>query len=141
TWFHPRMPWDVWLIFLVLGVFIPWRGRVRLRELLSKPVVRSSERLSLYASTIAFQWCAAAIAAWRAWAHGFNVEQLGLAARGNRWETIFVAVAGAIVIAALQWLNLRRMGRLSRASGDFRALAERILPQSASETLLFSGLA
>src|SRR5262249_57151581 len=30
---------------------------------------------------------------------------------------------------------------LSRASGDFRALAERILPQSASETLLFSGLA
>ena len=50
------MPWDVWLIFFVLGVVVPWRGRVRLRELLAKPQVEARERIALYASTIVFQW-------------------------------------------------------------------------------------
>ena len=30
------MPWDIWLIFFLLGVIVPWRGRYRLRELLSE---------------------------------------------------------------------------------------------------------
>ena len=134
------MPWDVWLIFLVLGVLIPWRGRMRLQELLAKPTVGAGERLSLYASTIAFQWIAAAIAAWRAWAHGFSREQLGLLAP-ERWKIIIVAAVGAAIIAALQWLNLRRMGRLAEKLGELRALAERILPQSTRERLVFCGLA
>jgi uncharacterized protein len=134
------MPWDVWLIFLVLGVFVPWRGRVRLRELLAKSSVNTRERLSLYASTIAFQWSAAVIAAWRAWAHRFSREQLGLIVN-NRREIAVIAVAGAALIATLQWFNLRRMGRLTAKLGDLRALAERILPQSPKERLLFSSLA
>ena len=134
------MPWDVWLILLVLGVFVPWRGRMRLRELLAKPVVASSERLSLYASTIAFQWSAAAIAAWRAWARGLSREQLGLTATTG-WELTVIALAGAGIIAALQWLNLRRMGRLTEKLAELHALAERILPHSSRERLLFSALA
>ena len=67
--FSFRMPWDFWLIFFVLGVVLPWRGYTRLQVLLAKPKVDSRERLSLYAFTIAFQWVAAGIVAWRAWAH------------------------------------------------------------------------
>src|SRR5690242_14115416 len=81
------MPWDIVLIFLVLGVVVPWRGRARLKQLLAKPRVESSERLALYASTIAFQWVATAIAAWRAWAHGFSYAQLGL----TRVDPVFMA--------------------------------------------------
>src|SRR5438874_1867055 len=54
------MPWDIWLIFLVLGAVLPWRGRARMKELLAMPRVSTMERLSLYASTIAFQCLAVA---------------------------------------------------------------------------------
>jgi uncharacterized protein len=134
------MPWDAWLIFLVLAVFVPWRGRVRLRELLAKPSVDAKQRLSLYASTMAFQWTAAAIAAWRAWAHQFSKEQLGLIVNNGR-QIAVAAVAGAAIIATLQWFNLRRMARLTAKLADMRALAERILPQSPRERALFSALA
>ena len=55
------MPWDILLIFFVLGVIVPWRGRARLKQLLAKPSVEPAERLSLYGSTIAFQWVAAPV--------------------------------------------------------------------------------
>jgi membrane protease YdiL (CAAX protease family) len=135
------MPWDIWLIFLVLGVLIPWRGRVRLRQLLAKPVVTSAERLSLYRSTIAFQWIAVGIAAWRAWAHGFTLQQLGLVFRRPALLT-GVAILGGAVLAALHWVNLRRMGRISsKARESFQRMAERILPRSRSETATFLALA
>jgi membrane protease YdiL (CAAX protease family) len=135
------MSWDVWLIFFVLGVVVPWRGRVRLRELMAKPHVGAAERVSLYVSTIVFQWLAAGVAAWRAWAHGFSAAQLGLATRG-RWTIAIVAVVGASLLATLQWFNLRRMGRTGRKTPQFvRALAERILPQSPVEMFPFLALA
>jgi membrane protease YdiL (CAAX protease family) len=135
------MPWDIWLIFLVLGVLIPWRGRVRLRQLLAKPVVTSAERLSLYRSTIAFQWIAVGIAAWRAWAQGFTLQQLGLVFRRPALLT-GVAILGGAVLAALHWVNLRRMGRISsKARESFQRMAERILPRSRSETATFLALA
>jgi len=135
------MPWDVWLIFLVLGVVVPWRGRVRLRQLLAKPSVGAAERISLYVSTIAFQWLAAGVAGWRAWAHGFHAAELGLV-MNNRWTIALVSIVGAAVIATLQWLNLRRIGRLgARAPELLKALAERILPQSILEMPSFFGLA
>ena len=135
------MPWDVWLIFFVLGVVVPWRGRLRLRALLAKPDVGSAQRISLYASTIAFQWVAVGVAAWRAWAHGFGVGQLGLAT--NRPLTVIIAaILGAAALATLQWFNLRRMGRApDRIRGPLKALAERILPQSSRERIPFFALA
>jgi uncharacterized protein len=103
--------------------------------------VERAERLSLYASTIAFQWLAAAVAAWRAWAHGFTATQLGFAMPG-RFRLLVITVLGAALIVPLQWLNLRRMGRsTSPLRRPLQALAERILPQSTMELIPFLALA
>ena len=140
TCFHPRVSWDILLIFFVLGVIVPWRGRKRLQQLLAKPRVDASERLSLYWSTIAFQWIAAAFVAWRARVHGLTAQQLGFV-KPPVW-LIVVTVCGAMLIVSLQWLNLRRMGRsASSLRGPLLALAERILPQSSRELVLFLVLA
>jgi membrane protease YdiL (CAAX protease family) len=135
------MPWDIWLIFFVLGVILPWRGRVRMKRLLAMPHVSATERLALYASTIAFQWFAVAVVAWRAWAHGFTATQLGLTVP-DRTRILVASIVGGAAIAALQWLNLRRVGKLPlEARGPLQALAERILPQSTVEMLPYLALA
>src|SRR6266705_2749105 len=135
------MPWDIWLIFFVLGVILPWRGRVRMKKLLALPHISTMERLTLYASTIAFQWFAVAVVAWRAWAHGFAASQLGLTMH-DRTRILAASIAGAATIASLQWLNLRRVGRIPvKARGSIQALAERILPQSKVELLPYIALA
>jgi membrane protease YdiL (CAAX protease family) len=135
------MPWDIWLIFLVLGLILPWRGRVRMKKLLAMPHVSSTERLVLYASTIAFQWFAVALVAWRAWAHGFTASQLGLTIHGRN-RILVASLVGAATIAALQWLNLRRVGKIPVESrGSLQAIAERVLPQSALELLPYLALA
>jgi len=55
------MPWDIWVIFLVLGLILPWRGQQRMKKLLAMPRLSTVERVTLYASTMAFQWCAEAL--------------------------------------------------------------------------------
>src|SRR6266850_2861962 len=135
------MSWDIALIFFVLGVILPWRGRARLKKLLAMPRVGTMERLVLYASTIAFQWLAVAVVAWRAWAHGYTAQELGLAIH-DKTKILLASLVGAATIALLQWLNLRRMGRLpAKARGPLQAIAERILPQSTIELLPFLALA
>ena len=135
------MPWDIWLIFFVLGVILPWRGRARIKKLLALPHVTTAERLALYASTIAFQWVAVAVAGWRAWAHGFTSRELGLVIN-DPVKIGAIGVLGAASIAGLQWLNLRRMGRSSSPlRTPLQALAERILPQSRLELIPFFALA
>jgi membrane protease YdiL (CAAX protease family) len=135
------MSWDIGLIFFVLAVIIPWRGRLRLKKLLALPQVGSVQRIALYASTIAFQWLAVAVVAWRAWIHGYTAVELGLTMAG-RSRILIASVVGAMTIATLQWLNLRRMGRIPVASrGSIQAIAERILPQSPLELLPFLALA
>jgi membrane protease YdiL (CAAX protease family) len=135
------MPWDFWLIFFVLGVILPWRGRIRIKKLLAMPHVSTMERLILYASTIAFQWLAVAVVAWRAWARGFTASQLGLTIP-DRTRILVASVVGAATIAALQWINLRRVGRIPvEARGSLQAIAVRILPQSTVELLPYLALA
>lgn len=135
------MPWDFWLIFAVLGVFLPLRGRMRLQKLLALPRIGERDRLSLYASTIAFQWLAVGVVAWRAWARGLTLDELGLVVHG-RWRTLVTAIVGAATLGGLQWLNLRRMGRSAGKTREFmQALAERILPQSRAELLPYLALA
>jgi membrane protease YdiL (CAAX protease family) len=135
------MPWDFWLIFIALGVLLPLRGRRRLQKLMTIPQMGRRERLSLYASTIGFQWLAVALVAWRAWARGLTAEELGLVVHG-RWRILSAAVAGAATLGTLQWFNLRRMGRSSGKARKFlELLAERILPQSRVEFLAYLGLA
>lgn len=135
------MPWDVWLIFLALAVVLPWRGRARMKKLLAMPSVSTMERLVLYASTIAFQWLAVAIVGWRAWAHGYTPALLGLVLH-DKGRIVVAAILGATAIATLQWLNLRRVGRIPVDSrGPLQAVAERILPQSTVELLPYLALA
>ena len=112
-----------------------------MKKLLAMPRVSTMERLSLYASTIAFQWLAVAAVAWRAWAHGFTASQFGLIVP-DRSKILIAAVVGTAAIASLQWLNLRRMGRIPvEARGSLQAIAERILPQSTVELIPYLALA
>jgi membrane protease YdiL (CAAX protease family) len=135
------MPWDFWLIFIVLAVILPWRGHLRLKKMLAIPQMGSRERLALYFSTIVFQWMAAAVVAWRAWARGMTTEELGLRIHG-RGGIFLAAVVGGATLGALQWLNLRRMGRSSGKARRFmQALAEKILPQSRAEMIPYLALA
>ena len=135
------MPWDFWLIFLALGVILPWRGRARMQKLLAMPQVSSIERLVLYASTIAFQWLAVVVVGWRVWAHEYTARQLGLGFHG-RSRLLLAGLVGAGVIGSLQWLNLRRIGRIAPESrGAIEAIAGRLLPQSAVELPPYLALA
>lgn len=135
------MPWDIWLIFLVLAVILPWRGRARMKKLLAMPSVSSMERLVLYASTIAFQWGAVAVVGWRSWVHGYTAALLGLLLH-DRGRLAVAAIVGAAAIGTLQWLNLRRVGRVPIESrGPLQGIAERILPQSAVELPPYLALA
>ena len=112
-----------------------------MKKLLAMPHVSTMERLVLYASTIAFQWLAVAAVAWRAWVHGYKAIELGLALH-DKTKIMLVSIVGAVTIATLQWLNLRRLGRLPlEARGALQAVAERILPQSTVELLPFLALA
>src|SRR5437879_4635291 len=113
------MPWDIWVIFLVLGLILPWRGQQRVKKLLAMPRVSTVERLTLYASTMASQWCAVALVAWRGWAHRFTASQLGLTMH-DRTRILVVSIAGALTMAAFQWLNRseeRRVGKEGRSRG------------------------
>jgi membrane protease YdiL (CAAX protease family) len=143
TWFDPHVTWagawDICLIFLFLGVVVPWRGRIRLRELLARPEVSSRERMSLYLSTILFQWVAVVICGWRAWAHGFRLTELGIVSPSL--PIVAWALLGAATIGALQWFNLRRAGRSGPRGGNLRRLSRAILPHSKGELMVFLGLA
>jgi uncharacterized protein len=136
------MPWDILLIFIVLAIVIPWRGRVRLKQLLAKPRVESHERIALYVSTIGFQWAAVGVAGWRAWAHGYTSIELGLGTGPNLSRTLETAVFGTLILAGLHWVNFRRMGRLfDKLPPRVPAMASRILPQSLRERAPFLALA
>lgn len=135
------MPWDFWLIFLFLGVVIPWRGYTRLKRLLALPSVNTKEKVALYAVTIAFQWVLFGLVAWRSLARGLTVQDLGLGSSGVMG--IFVSGAsGAVLIGGLQWLNLRRIGRIEGEAPELlRKLASRLLPVNVLEYLPYSALA
>ncbi len=134
------MPWDFVVILLVLGVVVPLHGRAKMRRLLALPQISSLERLSLYASTIAFQWVIVALAAWRAWARGLGSAELGTLIPDPQRIAI-AAAAGALLVGAFQWFSLRRMGRVQRKPhGSFFHLAQLILPRTEVEMLAYVAL-
>src|SRR5258708_23092567 len=113
---------------VVLGAMLRGRVRGRMKKLLAMPHVSTMEPVTLYASTIAFQWLAVAVVAWRAWAHGFTASQFGLTIH-DRTRILVASIVGAATIAALQWLNLRRVGKIPvQPPRSLQALAERLLP-------------
>ena len=135
------MPWDFWLIFLALGLFFPWRGHVKFQRLLATPSIGKPERIALYLSTIAFQWIAAAIVAWRVFTRGLSLAELGLSLR-NDGVLVVTSIGGGVLLGVLHWLNLRRLAkRIEGRGSQLRAVAERILPHSNAELIPYAGLA
>ena len=135
------MPWDFSLIFVLLGVVLPWRGQAKLKKLLGQPTMTGADRMALYGSTIGFQWLMATLTAWRAWARGLGMADLGLV-HHDRVAVAIGAIVGAAVLAGFQWLNLRKAGKTkSRTPSLMRQLAHRILPQSRKELSLYLLLA
>ena len=135
------MPWDFWLIFFLLGVALPLRGQARLKKFLTLSEISSRERLVLYGSTIAFQWLSVAAVAWRAWARGLTLADLGLRHTFSA-RLLLAALVGGSALGALQWFNLRRVARLPGKPRSFmQKLGALILPQSRRELLCYLVLA
>lgn len=133
--------WDFALIFLALGVLIPWRGAVRVRQLLARPEISSADRLTIYASTIGFQWLLTGIVAWRALAHHITSENLGLILPSPRY-TALVAAAFVLVLGGLQLVGIRRTASMPPGEPSrIRDISLRLMPASLVEALAFSALA
>jgi uncharacterized protein len=135
------MPWDFWLIFLFLGVVVPWRGSIRMKKLLARPSTSSRERISLYGSTMLMQWAITAFAFWRARARGLTARDLGFG--GDEFlGIVLVSLVGGLLFGALHWRNLYRVARLGgRGAERLRWLGVHILPQSSVELIPYCGLA
>jgi uncharacterized protein len=135
------MPWDFWLIFLFLGVVIPWRGYTRLRKLLALPSVDTKQKVALYAVTITFQWILVGVVVWRSLVRGLTLQQLGLGT--PNWTGVIASgLFGAVFIGGLQWLNLRRIGKMEGEAPELlKKLASRLLPVNFLEYLPYAALA
>jgi uncharacterized protein len=134
------LPWDFLVIILVLGTVVPWRGMVRVRALLARPQLSSAERISLYGSTIAFQWLAAGIIIWRAIARGFSPAALGLLPERPA-PGIVLGAAMAVALASLQIASLRQISRLPvEKRGHLYQVASRLMPRNLTEALVFVAL-
>lgn len=131
------MPWDFALILIFLGVAVPWLGRRRIRQLMAAPQTTKIDRLTLYASTVAFQWCIAALIFWRASSRGLTPAQLGVAGR-NPILVVAVSTGLAALVLANQLVSLRRLAsRPSEIGGAVPELALKIFPQDFQERLAF----
>ena len=135
------MPWEFTILVLLLGVVVPWRAAVRMRQLLSLPATTSRQRLLIYASTMAFQWLVSGVALGRAFVHGFTPQALGLALQAPAFTFALVLPLCALM-AASQFYGLRRLARLPPGERGFaEPLARRMLPQNSKEALVFVALA
>ena len=131
------MHWDFAVILIFLATAVPLLGKRRIRQLMQMPETTQRDRIALYASTVAFQWLAAAVIVWRASARGVSVARLGLAIP-HIALTATVSVALAMIVLANQILSLRRLAqRPSEIQGVMPQLALRIFPQDSVERLAF----
>ena len=135
------IPWDFVLVLVFLGVIVPWRGDARMKRLLSKPELTSADRLSLYGSTILFQWLIVAIVIFRCAARSVDPIELGL--RGRQ------SVANRLDQHRFNWASLRKPGdglrRITKLPegkrGSVFAITEKIMPRTSVETFVYTALA
>jgi len=134
------MHWDFALILIFLGAAVPLLGRRRVRQLMEAPQTTKMDRLTLYASTVAFQWLAAGVILWRAAAHGMRSSQLGLLIP-NPEVTAVVSIILALLVFTNQIFSLRRLtARPSEIKGILPQLALKLFPQDNIERLVFFAL-
>ncbi len=134
------MHWDFAFILAVLAFVVPVMGRRRVRALLALPDTTKLDRLSIYASTIAFQWLAAALILWRTIRHGITPTQLGICLGHGH-----LLITTAVVLSSLLLLNqIASVRRIKSDSSAFRSetvqLALKVFPRDGIERLAFSAL-
>jgi CAAX protease family protein len=134
------IPWDFLLILVFLGTIVPWRGAVRVSRLLTEELPPGA-RLSLYISTISFQWLIVAFVAWRAFSRGLEIVELGLIV-ADPLRTTWITVALTGLLCANQVASLRMMARVPKAKrGSLYRLTEKIMPRTSPEAAVFAVLA
>ena len=135
------IPWDFVLVLLFLGLIVPWRGARRMRLLLAKPELTSSDRLKLYGSTIVLQWLIVAVIAVLCARRSVDPVELGLSvASPMRITWLTVALTG--VFCVNQVFGLRKITQLPEGKrGSLFAISEKIMPRTGRETLLYAALA
>ncbi len=135
------MHWDFALILLVLATVVPFLGRRRIRRLMEASSTTKTDRLVLYASTIAFQWIAVAIILWRTHAHDLSPASLGLAVP-KPGLALITAIALSALILVNQIVALQRLRDHpdSTAHGILPHLALKVFPQDTVERLGFTAL-
>ena len=115
-------------------------GRRRVRALLALPDTTKLDRLSIYASTIAFQWLAAALVFWRTVRYGITPAQLGISLGHG-----YLITATTVVLSALLFLNqIASVRRIKFDSSVLRSgtvqLALKVFPRDGIERLAFFAL-
>jgi uncharacterized protein len=134
------MHWDFALIFLFLGLAVPLLGRRRVRQLMQMPSTTKMDRLSLYASTLAFQWIVAGVILWRSSAHEIRASKIGLAIP-NPALAVTVSIALSALILLNQIMGLRRLvAQPEKIQGILPQLALKLFPQDDVERLAFFAL-
>jgi uncharacterized protein len=134
------MHWDFALILIFLGAIAPILGYRRVRRLIKMPAITMMDRLTLYASTIAFQWLAVAIILWRTAAHGIRPPQLGMVIPYPALTATVSAVLAGLAFVN-QLFGIRRLTtRPSELKGTVPQLAMKIFPQNDIERLVFTAL-
>jgi membrane protease YdiL (CAAX protease family) len=136
-----RISWDFALILGFLAVVIPWRGKVRIDRLMRRPDPDSSERIWLYASTIAAQWIIAALVLWRALAEGVNFVELGMTL-ADPWKIAWVSAALTVGLCSGQLAGLRKLVQIpAEDRGHLFRITKKIMPRTPVERIVFVALA
>jgi membrane protease YdiL (CAAX protease family) len=131
------MHWDFALILIFLATAVPLAGRRRIRQLMRMPETTKRNRLTLYASTMGFQWLAVAVILWRASAHRVALASLGLWVPRPALALVVTVLLAALVLAN-QLVSLRRLTtHPETVQGLLPQIALKIFPQDAPERLMF----
>jgi len=134
------MPWDFALILIVLGVAVPTLGRRRVRNLIAMSDTTKTDRLSLYASTLAFQWLAAGVILWRTSSRGIKPAELGLAIFQTQL-TITITVVISFLLLANQLFSINKLAsQPSDLQANVPQLALKLFPRDNVERLAFFAL-
>ncbi len=142
---HALRYWDLWLILLLLATVVPWRGYQRMKKLLALDALSSADRMTIYGTTIVFQWLLAGVAWWRARAHDISLQQLGAVMPSSGSLGIAVAAALSLVLLAVQARSISALARLPvERQGRMGVFLRKLMPPAAAgfaERALFAGVA
>jgi membrane protease YdiL (CAAX protease family) len=134
------MYWDFALILIFFATAVPWLGRRRVRRLMNVPQTSRKERVTLYVSTIVFQWLATGLILWRTATHGIRAADLGLTIP-NRAIVSIVSLLLAALVLANQIFSLRHIAaHPGESQSILHHLARKVFPQNSIERWTFSAL-